>query len=63
MTSVPIRRTEEALQHIVTLSFNENYTMADIKHMAGAIRQVAELLPRSQTGERPAPTTEKGDGG
>ena len=39
-------RTEEALQHMVTLGFNENYTRADIADMAGAVRKVAELLPR-----------------
>jgi dTDP-4-amino-4,6-dideoxygalactose transaminase len=39
-------RTEEALQHMVTAGFNENYTRQDIEDMAGAIRKVAELLPR-----------------
>ena len=39
-------RTEEALQHMVTLSLNENYTREDIADMAGAVRKVAELLLR-----------------
>ncbi|MCJ7739507.1 MAG: DegT/DnrJ/EryC1/StrS family aminotransferase [Anaerolineae bacterium] len=39
-------RTEEALQHMVTLGLNENYTRRDIEDMAGAIRKVVELLPR-----------------
>jgi len=37
-------RTEEALQHMVTLGLNSNYTRKDIEDMAGAIRKVAELL-------------------
>jgi dTDP-4-amino-4,6-dideoxygalactose transaminase len=41
-------RTEEALAHMVTLGFNENFTMADIEDMAYAIRKVAELLPRKE---------------
>lgn len=39
-------RTEEALQHMVTLGFNENFSKRDIEDMAGAIRKVAELLPQ-----------------
>jgi perosamine synthetase len=39
-------RTEEALAHMVTLGINENYTERDIEDMAGAIRKVAEGLPR-----------------
>ncbi|RIK40649.1 MAG: hypothetical protein DCC55_14335 [Chloroflexi bacterium] len=39
-------RTEEALQHTVTFGFNENYSKQDIEEIAGAIRKVAELLPR-----------------
>ena len=39
-------RTEEALQHMVTLGLNENYTRRDIEDMAGAIRKVVELLPK-----------------
>jgi hypothetical protein len=39
-------RTEEALQHMVNIGFNENYTKKDIADMAGAIRKVTELLPR-----------------
>ena len=39
-------RTEEALQHMVTTGLNENFTRRDIEDMAGAIRKVAELLPR-----------------
>ncbi|NPV09787.1 MAG: DegT/DnrJ/EryC1/StrS family aminotransferase [Anaerolineae bacterium] len=39
-------RAEEELQHMVTLSLNENYTRADIEDMAGAIRKVAEGLAR-----------------
>jgi perosamine synthetase len=39
-------RTEEALQHMVTLSINENYSKQDIEDMAGAIRKVADLLSR-----------------
>jgi dTDP-4-amino-4,6-dideoxygalactose transaminase len=46
-TSGMCPRTEEALAHMVTLGFHENYTMRDIEDMAGAIRKVAELLPRS----------------
>jgi hypothetical protein len=38
--------TEAALAHMVTLGFNENFTQRDIEDMAGAIRKVAELLPR-----------------
>lgn len=38
-------RTEEALEHMITLGFNENFTRRDIEDMAGAIRKVAELLP------------------
>jgi dTDP-4-amino-4,6-dideoxygalactose transaminase len=41
-------RTEEALAHMVTLGFNENFTKRDIEDMAGAIRKVAELLPQGQ---------------
>ncbi len=40
-------RTEEALQHMVTLGLNENYTRQDVEDMAGAIRKVAELLPQT----------------
>jgi dTDP-4-amino-4,6-dideoxygalactose transaminase len=40
-------RTEQALQHMVTLGLNENYARSDIEDMAGAIRKVAELLPRA----------------
>ena len=40
-------RTEEALQHMVTIGLNCNYTKKDIEDVAGAIRKVAELLPRS----------------
>lgn len=40
-------RTEEALRHMVNIWFNENYTMKDIEDVAGAIRKVAGLLPRS----------------
>lgn len=39
-------RTEEALQHMITIGFNENYTRQDIEDMAGAIHKVAALLPR-----------------
>lgn len=38
-------QAEDALQHMVTLSLNENYTELDIEDMAGAIRKVAECLP------------------
>jgi hypothetical protein len=41
-------RTEEGLEHMVTLGFNENFTKRDIEDMAGAIRKVVELLPRGQ---------------
>jgi dTDP-4-amino-4,6-dideoxygalactose transaminase len=44
-------RTEETLEHMVTLGFNENYTTHDIEDMAGAIRKVAELLPRGGLGD------------
>jgi hypothetical protein len=37
-------RAEEELQHMVTLSLNENYTEGDIEDMAGAIRKVAQGL-------------------
>lgn len=40
-------RTEEALRHMVNIWFNENYSTKDIEDVAGAIRKVAELLPRS----------------
>jgi len=40
-------RTEDALNHIVITGFNENFTEKDIEDMAGAIRKVAELLPKS----------------
>jgi dTDP-4-amino-4,6-dideoxygalactose transaminase len=46
-TSGMCPRTEAALAHMVTFGFNENYTQRDIEDMAGAIRKVAELLPRS----------------
>jgi dTDP-4-amino-4,6-dideoxygalactose transaminase len=39
-------RTEEALQHMVTTGLNENYGWQDIEDMAGAIRKVADLLPK-----------------
>ncbi|MBI4551177.1 MAG: DegT/DnrJ/EryC1/StrS family aminotransferase [Candidatus Latescibacteria bacterium] len=39
-------RTEDALQHIITLGFHEEYTKKDIEDIAGAIHKVAELLPR-----------------
>ncbi|MCE7983681.1 MAG: DegT/DnrJ/EryC1/StrS family aminotransferase [Caldilinea sp. CFX5] len=39
--------TEEALAHMVTLGFNENFTKRDIEDMAGAIRKVAESLPKA----------------
>jgi perosamine synthetase len=39
-------RTEEALQHMITIGFNENYTRQDIEDMSGAIHKVAALLPR-----------------
>jgi dTDP-4-amino-4,6-dideoxygalactose transaminase len=41
-------RTEEALHHMVTLGLNENYTRKDIEDVAGAIRKVAELLPKEE---------------
>lgn len=34
--------TEDALSHMVTFSFNENYAMADMEDIARAIRKVAE---------------------
>jgi perosamine synthetase len=40
-------RTEEALRHMVNIGFNENYGTKDIEDVAGAIRKVTELLPRS----------------
>ena len=40
-------RTEEALRHMVNIWFNENYSTKDIEDVAGAIRKVAGLLPRS----------------
>jgi len=36
--------TEEAMNHLVTVGINENYTEEDIRDMAGAIRKVAEGL-------------------
>lgn len=39
-------RTEEALRHLITIGFNENFSRQDIEDMAGAIRKVAELLPK-----------------
>ena len=39
-------RTEEVLQHMITLGFNENFARKDIDDMAGAIRKVAELLSK-----------------
>lgn len=45
-TSGMCPRTENALQHMVNVGLNENYTRKDIEDMAGAIRKVAELLPR-----------------
>ncbi|MCX6047103.1 MAG: DegT/DnrJ/EryC1/StrS family aminotransferase [Chloroflexi bacterium] len=41
-------RAEEALQQMVTIGLNENYSPRDIEDMAGAIRKVAELLPKPQ---------------
>ena len=40
-------RAEDALQHMVTIGLNCNYTVKDIEDVAGAIRKVAEQLPRS----------------
>jgi dTDP-4-amino-4,6-dideoxygalactose transaminase len=37
-------RAQDALDHMVTLSLNENYTEADIADMANAIEKVASLL-------------------
>lgn len=45
-TSGMCPRTEAALAHMVTLNFNENFSKRDIEAMAGAIRKVAELLPK-----------------
>ncbi|MCD6290735.1 MAG: DegT/DnrJ/EryC1/StrS family aminotransferase [Anaerolineae bacterium] len=39
-------RAEDALEHIVTIGINENYTEKDIGDVAGAIRKVAKLLPK-----------------
>ena len=36
--------TEDALNHMVTFSFNENYTLEDIEDIARAISKVAEGL-------------------
>jgi dTDP-4-amino-4,6-dideoxygalactose transaminase len=41
--------TEEALQHMITLGFNENFSRQDIEDMSGAIHKVAALLPRETT--------------
>jgi dTDP-4-amino-4,6-dideoxygalactose transaminase len=38
-------RAQDALDHMVTLSLNENYSEADIADMAAAIAKVATLLP------------------
>jgi len=38
--------TEDLLAHIVTLSINENMSHQDALDVAGAIRKVAQLLPR-----------------
>ena len=40
-------RAEAALHQMVTLGLNENYSKSDIEDMAGAIRKVAELLPKA----------------
>jgi len=37
-------RTQEALDHMVTFAFNENYSESDIADVAGAIGKVASLL-------------------
>ncbi len=38
---------EAALQTMVTIGLNENYSQRDIEDIAGAIRKVAELLPKT----------------
>lgn len=38
-------RAQEALDHMVTLGINEQYTEQDVLDIAGAIRKVAENLP------------------
>jgi dTDP-4-amino-4,6-dideoxygalactose transaminase len=43
-------KTEDLLSHIVTLGINENMTEQDVLDIAGAIRKVAELLPRRTEG-------------
>ena len=40
-------RTEDLLQHIVTTGVHEHMRREDVLDMAGAIRKVAELLPRA----------------
>ncbi len=37
-------RTEDALQHMITIGINENYSRHDVEDVAGAIRKVADLL-------------------
>lgn len=39
-------RTEEELSKMVTLGLNENFSRTDIEDMAGAVRKVAESLPK-----------------
>lgn len=46
-TSGMCPRTEAALTRMVTFGLNENYTRRDVEDIAGAIRKVAELLPRT----------------
>lgn len=38
-------RAQDALDHMVTLGINENYTERDVEAIAGAIQKVSELLP------------------
>jgi len=39
-------RAEDVLDHMITIGIHEHYTEKDIEDVAGAIRKVAELLPR-----------------
>ncbi len=39
-------RTEQLLQQMINIGFNENFTVKDIEDISGAIRKVAELLEK-----------------
>lgn len=41
-------KAENTLHHMITIGINENYALKDIEDIAGAIRKVAQGLPKDQ---------------